>query len=153
MTSSDQTDVNRPPHRWRSLGSAYVPPPVGPSYRSFGLTVGGVLAGIAALSAWRSHATRAEIVGAIAALLIVLALLRPVSLAGSAAAWSRVGHALGWFNSRVLLTAMFVLIIWPIGLVSRLFGSDPLERRRRSGSMWAPYPERLRDPRHFEHLF
>jgi hypothetical protein len=153
VISTEQTDLKRAPHRWRALGSAYVPPPVGPSYRSFGLTVGGVLAGIAAFSAWRGHVVRAEAVGTVAAILIVLAALRPGWLARPAAGWSRVGHALGWFNSRVLLTAMFVLIIWPIGLLSRVFGSDPLNRQRRRESMWTPYPERLRDPKHFEHLF
>ena len=66
--------------------------------------------------------------------------------------WSRIGHALGWFNSRVLLTVMFMLILWPFGFVSRLFGIDPLERRKR-GSMWTPYPERMRDPKHFEKRF
>lgn len=96
---------------------------------------------------------RAELIGVTAALLIVLALVRPASLARPAQLWSLVGHALGWFNSRVLLTMIFVLVIWPIGFVSRVFGSDPLERRRRNGSMWTPYPDRLRDPKHFEHLF
>ena len=138
MIATGPAPKTHTPHRWRALGSAYVPPPIGPSYRSFGLTVGGVLAGIAAFSAWRGHVVRAEAVGVIAALLIVLALVRPAMLARPAAGWSRVGHVLGWFNSRVLLTAMFVLIIWPTGFLSRLFGSDPLDRRRRSGSMWSP---------------
>ena len=149
MTSSEHASGPRAAHRWRSLGSAYVPPPAGPSHRSFGLTVGIVLAAIAALSAWRTHVLRAEIV----AVLIILALARPALLARPAAGWGRVGHALGWFNSRVLLTLMFLLIIWPIGAISRLFGVDPLDRRKRSDSFWSPYPERLRDPKHFEHLF
>lgn len=153
MTSSEHASGPRPAHRWRSLGSAYLPPPAGPSHRSFGLTVGIVLAAIAALSAWRAHVLRAEIVGAIAAVLIILALVRPALLARPAAGWGRVGHALGWFNSRVLLTLMFLLIIWPIGAISRLFGVDPLDSRKRSDSFWSPYPERLRDPKHFEHLF
>ena len=142
----------RAPHRWRSLGSLYIAPPLAPSHRSFGLTVGGVLAVLAALSVWRGHPARAEVLGVIAALLIVTALIRPASLVGLAAGWSKVGHALGWFNSRVLLTVMFVLVLWPIGFVSRVFGSDPLERRKR-GSMWTAYPDRFRDPKHFERLF
>ena len=130
-----------------------MPPVEGPSHRSFGLTVGGVLAAIAAFSAWRGHSTRAEVVGAIAAVLIVLAVVRPAALARVAGGWARVGHVLGWFNSRVLLTAIFVLVIWPTGLASRLFAADPLDRRRGTGSRWTPYPERLRDPKHFERLF
>jgi len=141
-----------PAHRWRSLGVAYVPPPIAPSHRSFGLTVGGVLALFAAFTTWRGHLLRGEVLGTIGAVLIVLALVRPSWLAGAAAGWGRIGHALGWFNSRVLLTVMFFVVLWPIGLISRLFGSDPLERRRRE-SMWTPYPERLSDPKHFERLF
>ena len=152
MTPTGLSGAVRPPHRWRSLGSAYIAPPLAPSLRSFGLTVGGVLALIAAFSLWRGHVLRAEVLGAVGGLLIVLALVRPQSLAGPAAVWSRIGHALGWFNSRVLLTLMFVLILWPVGFIARLFGNDPLERRKRE-SMWTPYPDRFRDPKHFEKLF
>jgi hypothetical protein len=130
----------------------YIAPPLAPSHRSFGLTVGGVLLLFAAFTLWRGHATRAEILGGLGTLLIVAALTRPQSLARIAAVWSRIGHALGWFNSRVLLSVMFFLVLWPIGLVSRLFGSDPLDRQKR-GSMWTPYPDRLRDSKHFERLF
>src|SRR6476659_7640173 len=98
------SNVTRAPHRWRSLGSVYVPPVQGPSHRSFGLTVGGVFAAIAVFSAWRGHMTRADAVGGIAALLIGFAVVRPAALAPVAAVWGRIGHALGWFNSRVLLT-------------------------------------------------
>jgi Saxitoxin biosynthesis operon protein SxtJ len=139
-------------HRWRSLGAVYTPPAQGPSHRSFGLTVGGVLAVISLMLVWRGHVTRAEVLGAIGVLLMGAALIRPAWLAGIAAVWSRVGHALGWFNSRVLLTGMFLLVLWPVGYLSRLFGNDPLERRK-AGSMWTPYPERLRDPKHFERQF
>ena len=154
MTTNTNTagSVERSPHRWRGLGVAHVPPPIAPSHRSFGLTVGGVLMLFAAFTTWRGHLTRGEVLGAIGAVLIVLGLVAPRLLAGPAAAWSRVGHALGWFNSRVLLTVMFGLVLWPIGAINRLFGKDPLERGRRP-SMWTPYPERLRDPKHFERQF
>jgi hypothetical protein len=152
MTSSNTPAPGRPPHHWRALGTVYTPPPIVPSHRSFGLTVGGVLLAIAALSVWRHHPTRAEILAALGGLLIAFALVRPAALAGPAAVWARIGHALGWFNSRVLLTVMFVLVMWPIGFISRLFGNDPLERRKRA-SMWSDYPQRLRDPKHFERQF
>jgi hypothetical protein len=140
-------------HRWSSLGDVYVAPPPAPSHRSFGLTVGGVLAAIALFSLWRGHIVRAEIVAVVAAGLVVAALARPSSLAGIAKVWGRVGHALGWINSRILLAALFIVVLWPVGLVSRLFGSDPLDRRRRVGSFWTPYSTRLRDPKHYERMF
>lgn len=152
MMSDTRHNGARPTYPWRALGTAYVPPPQGPSHRSFGLTVGGVLVAFAAFTLWRGHTTRAEVIGAIGGLLIIAGLVRPSSLAGIAAGWGKIGHALGWFNSRVLLTVMFMLVLWPIGVISRLFGNDPLERRRRE-SMWTPYPDRMRDPKHFERLF
>jgi saxitoxin biosynthesis operon SxtJ-like protein len=138
---------------WSALGEVYVPPPTAPSHRKFGMTVGAVLIAIALFSAWRGHVIRAEVTVGIAALLIVAALVRPSSLGGVAAIWTRIGHALGWFNSRVLLTFLFFVVLSPIGFVSRLFGSDPLDSRRRSRSFWSDYPSRMRDPKHYEHLF
>ena len=152
MTSESRSSAGRAPHPWRALGTAYIAPPQGPTHRSFGLTVGGVLVAFAAFTLWRGHTTRADVLGAIGGLLIVAGLVRPSSLAGLATVWGKIGHALGCFNSRVLLTVMFVLILWPIGFISRLFGNDPLERRKRE-SMWTPYPDRMRDPKHFERLF
>jgi len=139
--------------RWSSLGVPVVARRSAPSDRSFGVTVGGTLIAIAAFSLWRGHVGRAEAVGAIGAALVGAALVRPGVLTPLAAAWGRLGHALGWFNSRVLLTLMFVLVITPIGWVSRLFGSDPLDRRRRPDSRWVPYADRFRDPKHVEHPF
>jgi len=140
-------------YRWPSLGEVYVAKPVAPSHRKFGLTVGIAFGAIAAFSAWRGHMLRAEILAAAGVILIAGALIRPASLRGLAAVWGRVGHALGWVNSRVLLTLMFTFILWPAGLLSRLFGSDVLDRRRRDGSLWTPYSSRLRDPKHYERLF
>jgi hypothetical protein len=141
------------PARWPALGEVYIAPPQEPSPRSFGLTVGGVLAAIALFSLWRRHIVRAEIVAVISAALLVAALVRPAWLARLARGWGRVGHALGWVNSRLLLGVLFGVVLWPIGLLSRLFGSDPLDRRRRAGSFWSAYSARPADPRHYERMF
>ena len=48
----------------------------------------------------------------------------------------------------------FFLIMTPIGVVKRLLGWDPLDRRSGSrGSYWKPYSERQRDPRHYEKMY
>lgn len=152
MTPTLQNNAPRVARRWPSLGEAHVPAPLAPSPRSFGLAVGGVLAAIAAISAWQGYAVRAELLGALGVILVVAALIRSSSLEGLASMWARVGQALGWFNSRVLLTLIFFLVLCPMGLVARLCGNDPLDRRRR-GSRWYEYPARLRDSKHYEHLF
>jgi len=139
-------------HRWRALGEVYIAPPPSPTPRSFGVTVGGVLVAIALFSLWRRHVVRAEVAAAIGGFLIVAALARPTSLAPMAKQWNRAGHLLGWVNSRVLLTAMFVLVVSPVGALGRLFGSDPLGRRA-AGSLWLPFSKRARDPKHYERMF
>jgi hypothetical protein len=139
-------------HRWRALGEVYIAPPASPTPRSFGLTVGGVLAAIALFSLWRRHVGRAEFVAAISGVLLIAALVRPASLAPVAKQWNRVGHVLGMVNSRVLLTAMFLLVVAPLGALGRLFGSDPLARRA-AGSLWLPFSKRARDPKHYERMF
>ncbi len=120
--------------------------------RSFGWSVGGVLAVIGALQWWRGRPVAAEVFGAIGALLIVAATLAPTALVVPNRWWRRFAHVLGWFNARVLLTVFFFLVLTPAGVIMRLLGRDPLARRER-GSSWTAYGDRVRDPQHFERSF
>ena len=94
--------------------------------RSFGLIVGGVFA----LIGWwpvliRGNDPRIWAVLA-AALLIIPALLWPSSLSPAYKGWMALGNVLGWINTRVILGAVFYLVVTPIGVVRRLFGKDPM---------------------------
>lgn len=51
-------------------------------------------------------------------------------------AWYKLAEGLGWFNSRVLLSLVFYLIVTPIALLFRLFGNDPLLLKDTKGSMF-----------------
>lgn len=44
-------------------------------------------------------------------------------------AWMKFAHALGWVNTRIILSLVYFLIFTPIALIFRLIGKDPLERR------------------------
>ena len=112
-----------------------------------------MLLAIAAISLWRAHAVRAEALGTIGTILVVTALTRAAWLERPAFWWMRLAGALGWLNSRVLLTAIFAVVFTPFGLVMRMTGRDPLDRRRRPDSRWSPYPERFRDGKHYERLY
>ena len=140
-------------HRWPSLGQPVALATSGPSERSFGFSVGGVLLAAAAFSAWRGHALRAELAAAVGSVLVIAAAVRPAWLGRPAFWWMRLASLLGWFNSRVLMTLVFAAIFTPFGVVTRAIGMDPLDRRRRHGSHWSAYPERFRDPRHYERLY
>ena len=51
-------------------------------------------------------------------------LLRPVYYA-----WMKLGHALGWINTRIILGLVFFVMFAPIALLLRLLGRDPLHRK------------------------
>ena len=122
--------------------------------RSFGLTVGTACALFAALGLWRGHLVVAKGMGIAAVLLLVPALLRPSLLAGPAALWTKFSHGLGWVNARVLLSALFLLVLTPLAVVLRAVGWDPLRlRHARRGSGWVPCPARHRDPKHYERMY
>lgn len=126
--------------------------PRAPSPQSFGLVTGTACGLLAAHAAWRGSVAAAWLFGAVAAGLLGCGWLAPRLLQFPSVLWMRLGHLLGWLNSRVLLTAMFFLVLTPMGLVLRLVGWDPLHLRRREGSGWSPYPPRFRDPKHYERM-
>jgi len=121
--------------------------------KSFGVSVGGVLLLIAALLLWRRRIGRAEIVGGIGGVLLVLGLVSPSLLKYPSALWWRFSRALGYVNARILLTVLFSVILVPLSFIWRLTGKDPLARRRQQFQGWTPYPARYADRRHYERLF
>lgn len=50
--------------------------------------------------------------------------------------WYKLAEGLGWFNSRVLLSLVYYLIVTPIALLFRLFGNDPLHLKDKNVSMY-----------------
>lgn len=49
-------------------------------------------------------------------------LLKPVYIF-----WMKLAHALGWINTRLILTALFYLVFTPIALIIRLMRKDLLD--------------------------
>ena len=92
--------------------------------RSFGLSVGGVLAVIAALLIWRDRPLRGEVLGSIGTVLMLSGLLWPALAKASAKPE-----------------------IW------RLIGTDPLATRRKPAGGWRPYPDRYRDRNHYQRMY
>lgn len=109
--------------------------------RNFGLLVGGVFLLIGLWPLWHQLPVRlwATYLGAG---LIVAGLLLPAMLAPARAVWMRIGHVLGFINTRLILSVVFFVLITPIGLLLRLFGKDPLERRPQGGKVtyWQTKP-------------
>lgn len=123
--------------------------------REFGLIVGGVLG---LLSAWWLYRAKflsvAHITLPLGALLIVLGLLVPRVLVWPNRGWMLLAEGLSFVTTRIILGIVFFLVITPIGVVKRLSGWDPLERRSGSStSYWKPYSDRQLDPRHYEKMY
>jgi len=96
--------------------------------RHFGLLVGAVFAviGIWPL-VFRSEPLRLWALGP-GGLLILLGAVLPQVLAPIHNGWMRVGHVLGWINTRILLGIVFYGLVTPIGLVFRLIGKDTMRQ-------------------------
>jgi hypothetical protein len=65
----------------------------------------------------------------VAAAFAVPALLFPQVLKHVFLVWMKIGHALGWINSRIILGILFFLMFAPVALVLRLLGKDMLKQR------------------------
>ncbi len=100
--------------------------------RKFGLTTGAIIVvlfalffpwvfDIAAMPMWP---------WVVAVILWLPALLMPSMLRPVYTTWMKIGHGIGWVNTRIILGVLFYVLVLPMGLVMRLFGGDPMARKR-----------------------
>ena len=127
----------------------------GPAHpeRSFGVSVGAVLALAAVYFWWRGSLQTAAVLAVVGLALIGLGLTAPRALYWPSFVWWKLVHVLGYVNARIILTILFALLLVPVSLFWRLTGKDPLGRRRASGSGWSAYPARYSDPKHYSRMY
>lgn len=114
----------------------------GPSDRSFGLTVGGILVALGLLKAlwfsgWTVLAWALLLLGGG---LVATALVRPPLLAPLNRAWLRLGLLLFKIVNPLVMFVIYATTVVPIGLWLRLRGKDLLRLRRdpAAASYWIP---------------
>ena len=115
---------------------------------TFGLLTGGLFAVVfGLLFPWVRGRGIPAWPWAVAAVLAAAALGAPALLSPIYRAWMAVGAALGWVNTRILLGAVFFLVVTPIGAVMRMTGRDPLRRtfEPRGGTYRIPSARAPRD--------
>lgn len=97
--------------------------------RRFGLTVALPLLLLALWGMWRQHPVLPWLLGGLALTLGALAVLSPDGLRPVHRVWMRGADLLAWVNTRLVLGLVYFLVMTPIGLLMRLAGRDPLDRR------------------------
>ncbi len=118
------------------------------------LIVGSVLLVLAAWNLYRGRVAVVAVLGSAGAVLLGIGVLFPTGARIFHVAWMRLAAALGYVNSRVLLTLMYFLAVTPYGFVSRLLGRDPLRRRGVGGeSYWVARRHTKQSKEQFERLF
>jgi hypothetical protein len=94
--------------------------------RDFGLLVGAAFMAIAFFRYYKNTTTTIWL-PAIGLLLMLLALVLPQWLTWPRKGWEALGKVLGYINTLVLLTLVYVVIVTPFGRIGRLLGNDPLQ--------------------------
>ncbi len=75
-------------------------------------------------------------------------ILRPVN-----SIWLKIGNVLGFINTRIILGLMFFLMIFPIGLLLKLFGKDSMNRKLDKNADTYRIITKLRNKEHLEKPF
>ena len=124
--------------------------------RQFGSIVGGVFLCLGLWTTWRESWPSAisQATAGLGLVLLILGLAVPRALVYPRRAWMGLAEVLGFVSTRVILGAVFFLLMTPLGFIMRRAGWDPLAARRGAGqSHWVTYSPRLSNPKHFEQMF
>ena len=111
--------------------------------RQFAFAVSTVLAIVSHVRLWRGHDPHFGIFLGIAGALALAAIFVPRVLRPVYRGWMVVARGLLWFNTRLLLSIIFFLVVTPIALAFRAARRDPLERALDAGaaSYWKKRPQ------------
>jgi hypothetical protein len=84
--------------------------------------------------------------------IMLIGLIRPTALRWIFVGWILAVFPIGWLVSHLLLAAVFYLLFTPVGLLMRICGYDPMQRRidRNAESYWKPRPTKADTERYFK---
>lgn len=121
--------------------------------RHFGLAFALVFA-LIGIIVWFVNGSYQYWAAVVAAVFLLLALVRPVLLLPLNRLWMEFGHAVGLVTNTILLGAFYFLIVTPFGWGIRFLSEDPMQRRanREAGSYFVPVRRRA-DPKTFPDMF
>ncbi|MGH7907616.1 MAG: SxtJ family membrane protein [Candidatus Binataceae bacterium] len=122
--------------------------------RDFGLIVGGIFAALfgVALPLLKHRAIPAW-PWVVCVALVIPALAYPKALGWPHFLWQKLGFALGWINSKIVLTILFYAVLLPTGIIMRALGRDPMARQLDRNLDSYRVPSRKRPPESMDRPF
>ena len=122
--------------------------------RKFGLTTGAIVAVLfGLLLPWAFSRGYPYWPWVLASMLWICALIMPATLKPVYAGWMKVGHVLGWINTRIILGLMFFTVFFVVGLILKVLGKDPMSRKIDKSLESYRVPSRVHAKNHVERPF
>jgi hypothetical protein len=98
--------------------------------RKFGFTMGAVIAFLfGLLLPWLFGHNYPLWPWILAGIFLLAAITTPALLVPVHSAWLRIGHVLGWINTRIILGLMFYTVFFVVAVIMKLLGNDPMSRK------------------------
>jgi hypothetical protein len=98
--------------------------------REFGFLTGAIIAGLFGLILPLINGHSLPMIPWIIAIVLAgIALFVPKSLDPVYGIWMKIGLALGWVNSRIILSIVFFIILTPMALIMKLLKRDTMARK------------------------
>lgn len=104
--------------------------------RRFGLTVGGAFVAFAAVAYWRGLGALSVTLVALGVTLILTGIVVPILLGPVERFWMNAAHAMSKVTTPVVMSAMYMLVLTPVGLIRRTIGSNPLSHTQGEHGYW-----------------
>jgi len=107
--------------------------------KQFGIVLAAILIIFGAIHFLKHRMILAQWFCGIGLIVLCIGLLAPRMLKNVYAIFLKVAHAIGWFNTRVILILIYYVILTPIALILGIFGKDLLSRKieKSVSSYWA----------------
>ena len=107
----------------------------------FGLTVGGAFLVFAAVAWWRGHPATTNVLTALGGSLSLAGLLIPTWLGPVERGWMTLAHLISKVTTPIVMGAMYLGVLTPVGLLRRAFGGNPMAHSANNQSYWKARPD------------
>lgn len=117
--------------------------------RQFGMMLAGISAVFGFIHCSKEHFVISQLFFWAGLSALCISLFAPGSLKPVYAVFLKVAHAIGWFNTRVILILIYFVIVTPISVMMRIVGKDSLDRKTDKDRLtyWAkrPVPKAIKE--------